>query len=34
MNSSERVLLSTNYEEADRLPMFRQNMIRIYESLD
>ena len=34
MNSRERVLLAINHEEADRLPMFRPNMIQTYEPLD
>jgi uroporphyrinogen decarboxylase len=34
MNSRERVLLAINHQEADRLPMFRPNMIQTYEPLD
>jgi hypothetical protein len=33
MNSRERVLLAINHKEADRLPMFRPNMIRTHEPL-
>lgn len=34
MNSRERVLLAINHKEADRLPMFRPNMIQTHEPLD
>ena len=34
MNSRERVLLAINHEEADRLPIFRPNMIQTYDPLD
>jgi uroporphyrinogen decarboxylase len=34
MNSKERVLLAVNHKEADRIPLFRPNVIDTYEPYD